>query len=90
MPKLELSKEIKEKLSEPKNPTGNGDNNKTTPKDLAPKSPCPKPSIQENITLWRSNRLGKPNKKYVDVASIISNLKFWNSMPTYNTDIQTI
>ena len=34
MPKLEWRKEIKEKLSEPNNPTGNGDDNKTIPKAL--------------------------------------------------------
>ena len=32
LPKLELRKEIKEKLSEVNNPTGNGDNNKIIPK----------------------------------------------------------
>ena len=90
VPKLEKRKEIKEKLNEPNNPTGNDDNNKTIPNVSAPKSPCPKPSVKENITLRRSNRVTKPNKKYLDVASIISNLKFWNSTPTYNTDFQTI
>ena len=49
--------EIKEKLRKPKNPTGNGDNNKTIPKISAPKSPCPKPNIQENNTCSRSNRV---------------------------------
>ena len=39
-----------EKLSEPNNTTGNGDTNKTIPKVSAPKSPCPKPSVQENTT----------------------------------------
>ena len=51
VPKLELRKEIKEKLSGPNNPTGNGDNNKIVQKDSALKSPCPKPSVQENNTL---------------------------------------
>ena len=59
MPKVEIRKEIKEKLSEPKNPTGNGDNNKTIPQVSAPEVPCPKPSVQENNTLWRSNRVSK-------------------------------
>ena len=90
VPKLVLRKEIKEKLSEPNNPTGNGDNNKTIPKVSAPKSPGPKPIVQENSTLRRSKRVSKPNKKCLDVVSIISNLKFWNSTPTYNTDIQTV
>ena len=48
---MEIRKEMKEKLSEPKNPTGNGDNNKTIPEVSAPKSPCPKPGVQENNTL---------------------------------------
>ena len=90
MPKLELKKEIKENLIEPNNPTGNGDNDKTIPNVSGPKSPCPKPSVQENITLRRVNRVSKPNKKYLDVASIISNLKFWNSISNYNADSQTI
>ena len=71
-------------------PLGNGDNNKTIPKDSAPKSHCRKPSFQVNKTLMRSNRVSKPNKKYLDVASIISNLKFLNSTPIYVTDIQTV
>ena len=46
VPKLEVRKEIKdvikkEKLKEPKNPTGNGNNNKAIPKVSAPKAPCP-------------------------------------------------
>ena len=95
VPKLEVSKEIKdvikkEKLSEQKNPTENDDNNGAISKVSAPKAPCPKPSVQEDNTLRRSNRVSKPNKKYLDVASSISNLKFWNSTPTYNTDIQTL
>ena len=52
---MEIRKEIKdtskkEKLSEPKNPTGNGDNNKAIPMVLAPKAACPKPSVQEKPT----------------------------------------
>ena len=90
VPKLETRKEIKEKLSEPKDPNGNDNNNKTIPKVSAPKAPCHKPSVQENNTLRRSNRVSKPNKKYLDFASIISNLKFWNSICIYNTDIQTV
>ena len=81
VPKLEISKETKEKFRESKNPTGNGDNNKTIPKVSAPKAQSPKPNIQENNTLRRSNRVSKPNKKYLDVASIISNLKFWKFIP---------
>ena len=59
-------------------------------KASAPKAPCHKLSVHENSTLMRSNSVSKPNKKYLDVSSIISNLKFWNSTPTYNTDIQTV
>ena len=36
VPKLEVRKEIKKKLSEPKNPTVNSDNNKTIQKVSAP------------------------------------------------------
>ena len=90
VPKLEIGKEIKEKLSEPSNPIVNGHNNKTVAKVSAPKSPCPKPSVQENNTLRTSNTVSKPNEKHLDVASIISNLKFWNSTLTYNTDIQMV
>ena len=65
VPKLEIREEIKnvikkEKLSEPKIPTGNGNNNKAISKVLSPKAPCLKPSIQENNILRRSNRVSKP------------------------------
>ena len=86
VPKLELRKEIKEKLSEPNNPIGNVENNKTILNASALKSLC----VQENNRLRRSNRVSKTKKKYLGVASIISNLKFWNSTPTYNTDTETV
>ena len=59
VPKLEVRKEVKEvikkeKLCEPKNSTGNSDNNKAILKDSVIKAPCPKPSVQENNTLRRS------------------------------------
>ena len=86
VPKWEVRKEIKdviqkEKLSEPGNPTGNGDNNKAIPKVSAPKACCPKPIVQENNTLRRSNKASKPNKKYIDVESIINNFNFGNIDP---------
>ena len=95
VPKLEVRKEIKhiiqkEKLSEPKNPTENGDNNKAIPNISDPKAPCPKPSVKDNNTLRRSNECSKLNRKYLVVASIISNLNIWNSKPTYNTNILTV
>ena len=90
VPKQELRKEIKEKLSDPNNPTENGDINKTIPKVSAPKSLYPIQVFKKTTHVGDQKESANQIKKYLDVASIISNLKFWNSTPTYNTDIQTV
>ena len=75
----------------PHNPTGSGDNNETIPKVSVSQPPGPvqvpdKPqdTTKDTTTLWRSNRVRKPNKRYADTLNITSvvknNLWLWSKV----------
>ena len=60
----------------PLNPTGSGNNNKAFPKVSVSKAPGqvqvpdkPQDTTMETTTLWRSNRVSKPNKRYADTLN---------------------
>ena len=74
----------------PTAPIGIGDNNKAIPKVSAPKPPDPKPSVQEDNNLRRSTRERKPNKKYLDISSILTGFNFWNQKSSYQSDIHIV
>ena len=74
----------------PTAPFGIGDNNKTIPKVSASNPPDPKPSVQEDNSLRKSTRERKPNKKYLDISSILTGFNFWNPKSSYHTDIHTV
>ena len=74
----------------PTTPIGIGDNNKAIPKVSAPKPPDPKPSVQEDNHLRRSTRERKPNKKYLDISSILTGFNFWNPKSSYQSDIHIV
>ena len=71
-------------------PLGIDNNNKAIPKILASKPPDPKPSVQEDNSLRRSTRERKPNKKYLDISSILTGFNFWNPRSSYQSDIHTV
>ena len=82
--------------AQPHNPTGSGNNNKTSPKVSVSKPPGPgqvpdKPqdTTEETTTLHRSNRVRKPNKRYADTLNIASvvknNLWLWSKTPPKGT-----
>ena len=74
----------------PTAPFGIGDNNKAIPKVLATKPPDPKPSVQEENSLRRSTIERKPNKKYLDISSILTGFNFQNPKSSYQSDIHII
>ena len=74
----------------PTTPLGIGDNNKAIPKVSATKPPDPKPSVQEDTSLRRSSREGKPNKKYLDISSILTGFNYWNPKSSYQSDIHIV
>ena len=74
----------------PTAPIGIGNNNKAIPKVSAPKHPDPKPSAQEDNSLRRSTRERKPNKKYLDISSILTGFNFWNQKSSYQSDIHIV
>ena len=74
----------------PTAPIGIGNNNKAIPKVSAPKPPDPKPSVQEDNNLRRSTRERKPNKKYLDISSILTGFNFWNQKSSYQSDIHIV
>ena len=92
-PKLVLRKDHRavqrDNISVPDDPPGNGDNNKANPKVSAIKPPNPKPRVQED-NLRRSLGVRIPNKKYLDISSILPNLSFWNPKPSYKSDMYTV
>ena len=69
---------------------GIGNNNKAIPKVSASKPPDPKPSIQEENNPRRSTRERKPNKKYLDISSILTGFNFWNPKSSYQSDIHIV
>ena len=74
----------------PTAPLGIGNNNKAIPKVSASKPPNPKPSVQEENNLGRSTRERKPNKKYLDISSILTGFNFWNPKSSYQSDIYIV
>ena len=97
IPSLSLSKPhpVIQENNRPHNPTGSGNNDKAIPKVSVSKPPGPvqvpdKPqdTTKETTTLCRSNRVSKPNKRYVDtlnvhnIASVVkNNLWLWSKVP---------
>ena len=71
-------------------PIGIGNNNIAIPKVSSPKPPNPKPSDQEDNNLRRSTRERKPNKKYLDISSILTGFNFWNQKSSYQSDIHIV
>ena len=74
----------------PTAPLGIGDSNKAIPKVSASKLPDPKPSFQEENNLRRPTRERKPNKKYLDISSILTGFNFWNPKSSYQNDIHIV
>ena len=53
-------------------PPGSGNNNKAYPKVSAPKAPD---LVQKDTSsLRRYSRVGKPNRKYIDIVSLVKNI----------------
>ena len=50
----------------------------------------PKPSVQEENNLRRSIRERKPNKKYLDISSVLTGFNFWNPKSLYQSDIHIV
>ena len=94
VPKLVVRKDQrlvqKDSKGVPTAPIGIGNNNKAIPKVSAPKPPDPKPSVQEDNNLRRSTRERKPNKKYLDISSILTGFNFWNPKSSYQSGIHIV
>ena len=71
-------------------PLGIGNNNKAIPKVSVSKPPDPKPNVQEENNLRRSTRERKPNKKYLDISSILTGFNIWNPKSSYQSDIHIV
>ena len=80
----------------PHNPTRSGDNNKAIPKVSVSQPPGlvqvlnkPQDTTEETTTLYRSNRVRKPNKRYADTLNIASVVKnnpwLWSKTPPKGT-----
>ena len=80
----------------PHKPTGSGDNNKASPKVSVSKPPGrvqvpdkPQDTTKETITLHRSNRVKKSNKRYAGTLNIASvgknNPWLWSKTPPKGT-----
>ena len=94
VPKLVVRKDqglVQEEIKGvPTAPLGICNNNKAIPKASASKPPDPKPSVQEENNLRRSTRERKPNKKYLDISSILTGFSFWNPKSSHQSDIHIV